>query len=136
MRHRRPRATGWEGVRELTSILESSGDGEAWVSDPKGRINGAEQRLLAEAAINSERVLRRRAVESSEASPPPRVVAGPVLIVVPPAGPARGRSTRWRLLALHALNELLRKRTETDVAFTLEYFWVSNPRGTIKRDQT
>ena len=39
------------------------------------------------------------------------------------------------LLALLSLNELFRKRTETDVAFTLEYFWVSNPRGMIKRDQ-
>ena len=40
------------------------------------------------------------------------------------------------LLALLSLYESLRKRTETDVAFTLEYSRVSNPRGTIKRDQT
>ena len=37
------------------------------------------------------------------------------------------------MLALLSLNELLRKRIETDVAFTLEYSRVSNPRGMIKR---
>ena len=42
----------------------------------------------------------------------------------------------YSLLALLSLNELLRKRTETDVAFTLKHSRVSNPRGTIKRDQT
>ena len=40
------------------------------------------------------------------------------------------------VLALLSLNELLRKRTETDVAFTLEYSKVLNTRGMIKRDQT
>jgi hypothetical protein len=40
------------------------------------------------------------------------------------------------LLALLSLNELLRKHTETDVAFTLEYYRVSNPWGMIKHDQT
>ena len=40
------------------------------------------------------------------------------------------------MLALLSQNELLRKHTNTDVAFTLEYSIVSNPRGTIKRDQT
>jgi len=39
------------------------------------------------------------------------------------------------MLALLSLNELLRKCTETDVAFTLEYSRVSNPRRTIKHDQ-
>ena len=42
----------------------------------------------------------------------------------------------WVLLALLNLNKLLHKHTETDVAFTLEYSRVSNPWGTIKRDQT
>ena len=42
-------------------------------------------------------------------------------------------TARW-VLALLSLNDLLHKRTETDVAFTLEYSRVSNPRGTIKRD--
>ena len=51
------------------------------------------------------------------------------------------RRTRLRpivalLLALLSLNELLHKRTEADVAFTLEYSRVSNPRGMIKHDQT
>ena len=39
------------------------------------------------------------------------------------------------LLALLSLNKLLRKRTETDVAFTLEYSTVLNPRGTVKRNK-
>ena len=47
-----------------------------------------------------------------------------------------GKSTQEPLLALLSLNELLRKCTETDVAFTLEYARVSNPRGTIKHNQT
>ena len=47
-----------------------------------------------------------------------------------------GTAISWQLLALLSLNELLRKRTETDVAFTLKHSRVSNPRGTIKRDQT
>ena len=41
----------------------------------------------------------------------------------------------YSLLALLSLNELLRKHIETNVAFTLEYSRVSNPRGTIKSDQ-
>ena len=41
-----------------------------------------------------------------------------------------------RVLALLSLNELLRMRIETDVSFTLEYSRISNPRGTIKCDQT
>ena len=49
--------------------------------------------------------------------------------------PFPGNGAR-KLVALLSLNELLRKRTEIDVAFTLEYSRVSNPRGKIKRDQT
>ena len=51
-------------------------------------------------------------------------------------GPVANWYSYLALLALLSLNKLLRKRTETDVAFTLEYSRVSNPRGTIKHDQT
>ena len=47
-----------------------------------------------------------------------------------------GKSTQEPLLALLSLNKLLRKYTETDVAFTLEYSMALNPRGMVKRDKT
>ena len=36
------------------------------------------------------------------------------------------------MLALLSLNELLRKRTETDVAFTREYTWDIESKETVK----
>ena len=36
------------------------------------------------------------------------------------------------MLALLRLNELLRKRTETDVAFTREYTWDIDSKETVK----